>query len=474
MSDIKIYNKEIADNLAVAMKNNVVTMASAIQKTKFDVNNIPQIQKVIASANPNQPDLYYRYAILASVGWNANDDVFDKGQTWSAKNSPTDKQLNFGHDDSYIIGHMTDDFILDEKGVLISADTKIEDVPSKYDIGVGFVLYRALANEERNQKVEEIIEGIDNGDWFVSMECRFRDFDYAVIDKAGNHNVIARAEESSYLTKYLRSYGGSGQYQDYKVGRLLKDFTFTGIGIVANPANKRSVIFNTDDMKDFSSTGSIIIKDTKMDEQIKELKAQLATANQKIDDQKKASDEALANEKKVLTTKVEELTNSVANVNKLVAEKDKALADAQNETKAANEKVAGLEGQLEAAKKEVDQYKKEKAKADRISQLVKAGVSETEALEIYTTWADASDAQFASVVKLSTAKKDDKKDDKKPEDDKSKGSDVKTGDLSQAKVEDKPTFTQVTEGAEAGKIEDLSNWLLSVAGANNKNTKTQE
>ena len=36
------------------------------------------------------------------------------------------------------------------------------------------------------------------------------------------NKVIARDENSAFLTKHLRAYGGTGQYDGYTVGRLLR------------------------------------------------------------------------------------------------------------------------------------------------------------------------------------------------------------------------------------------------------------
>ena len=50
---------------------------------------------------------------------------------------------------------------------------------------------------------------------FVSMECIFRGFDYAVQAPDGNKHIVARNEETAFLTRHLRSYGGTGEYQDH-------------------------------------------------------------------------------------------------------------------------------------------------------------------------------------------------------------------------------------------------------------------
>ena len=82
------------------------------------------------------------------------------------------------------------------------------------------------------------------------MECLFPDFDYALANENGETKIVKRDEESAFLTKHLRSYGGDGKYEDYKVGRLLRNLSFSGKGLVSKPANPRSVILEGNDFFD--------------------------------------------------------------------------------------------------------------------------------------------------------------------------------------------------------------------------------
>lgn len=387
--NIKIYPAEINDKLNIT---NSVSFASVIRKNELDLSQLDKIQRAVAAANPNQPDLFYRYAILASYGWNGNDDVFTKEELWKAKATPVDKQLNFMHNDDYIIGHMTEAIVFDKDGKVIDEPDNI------FDIGVGFVLYKSLANEERRDKVAEIISELDEGKWFVSMECRFPDFDYAVIDKDGNHKLVARSEGSAFLSKHLRAYGGTGEYQDYKIGRVLKDLFFSGIGIVDNPANKRSIIFDTTDVKSFSSQGSLIIRETsKMEEEVKQLKAELAKATQKLSEVEQAKADVVNKQIEALNEKVTELTEAADKAKKSVSEKDAEMKKMADEKKACADKNVELE-------KTIADMKSEQIKTVRITALVKAGLEEAKANEVYTTWANASDEQFNQIVTLHTPK----------------------------------------------------------------------
>lgn len=446
--NIPIYQSEIDAGLESKIKNNSFSFASCISNNKNTINRLPEL-KAVASANPNQPDLFYRYAILASVGWNKNDDIFDIQNTWAARKTPTDKQLNYNHDDSYIIGHMTDNFVLSEDGELI--DSSATELPDKFDIGVGFVLYTLLENEERNKQVAEIVEGIDNDEWFVSMECKFPNFDYGLIDSEGNHKTIARTKETSFLTKYLRIYGGTGSYDGYKIGRILKDYFFSGIGIVKNPANDRSIIFNSKELDGFKSQGSINLKEEKnmTEEEAKKLQTQLDNAVAKIASLEKSNEEFQKAKASEIDSKLNEAVDTAEAAKKdakkmeeakCAAEKDKAKADEAlvQKSKEFDELVA----KANELKVELDDIKSKTAKAERIGKLTQVGVTSDDAEKLCVTFAGINDDQFEEIVKLNAKAKQEVKEDVKV-----------TADFAKADVDSTPTLV-VTDETETAKASD--------------------
>jgi hypothetical protein len=100
---------------------------------------------------------------------------------------------------------------------------------------------------------QKIKKGIQDGKLFVSMECFFEDFGYA-LRKDDDSEIIFldRSEANSKMSKDLLAFGGKGvtQYkgQRYQIGRWLKNITFSGQGVVYEPANKKknkiySIIF---------------------------------------------------------------------------------------------------------------------------------------------------------------------------------------------------------------------------------------
>ena len=246
MNKIQIFQKEIEDGIS----DQVQSTASVAYLSPFTVKaeeftsevEKSEIEKLLADEN-KQHDLYYLESVLVSTNWNRNDDVFLADVTWAARNTPEDKPFNFMHDENDIIGHIIGSYVTDTEGNRISDDQ--EETPANFDIITRAVLYNSWMNEENKERMDNIIAEIDEDKWFVSMECLFAGFDYAVIDKAGSQQLVTRSDDSSFLTKHLRAYGGTGEYEGYKVGRALRDISFSGKGLVSNPANPRSIILNS-------------------------------------------------------------------------------------------------------------------------------------------------------------------------------------------------------------------------------------
>jgi hypothetical protein len=89
----------------------------------------------------------------------------------------------------------------------------------------------------------------------VSMEARFNEFDYALLDEStGTVKIVTRDDDTAWMSRLLRWFGGEGVYtvKDdngkakvyYRIGRALRDIIFTGKGFVTNPANPDSIILD--------------------------------------------------------------------------------------------------------------------------------------------------------------------------------------------------------------------------------------
>jgi hypothetical protein len=209
---VQIYSYEQQDGLTDQLSNsNTIAYTSLIKPTSRDLDSnekvlISKLLESQAMANPDQFDLYYLESVLVSVGWNHNDDVFDAVEVWKSRNTPVDKPFNYMHNEKDIIGHLTSSKVVDFEGAVIPDNALIDQLPNKFDVVVGSVLYKKWSDPDLQARINKLIAEIANNKWFVSMECLFRNFDYAVKyeqDGTEINKILARNEETAFLTKHL-------------------------------------------------------------------------------------------------------------------------------------------------------------------------------------------------------------------------------------------------------------------------------
>ena len=244
---MQIFKHEKEDGLEIKITSSASISYASIAEpcVVSDVAKINSLNKSLAALDDS--DLYYVQSILVTSSWNKNDDIFDKSEVWLARKTPEDKPTNLEHDENLIIGHITNNWPITESGDLIDETIALENLPEKYHILTGSVIYRAFSSPELKDRAEKLIADIESGSMFVSMECFFKGFDYGLLDKTnGSYKTLARNENTAYLTKYLRAYGGLGEHDNYKIGRVLRNITFSGKGFVEKPANPDSIIFTKD------------------------------------------------------------------------------------------------------------------------------------------------------------------------------------------------------------------------------------
>lgn len=381
---MKTYQAEIKDG--IKLTDSTVAFSGSIELSKPN-----DIEHIIAEANPNQIDLFYMGSILVSAGWNGNDDVFSKETLWNAKDSPVDKQVNFMHDHNIIIGHITSTKVLAEGKVI----DKFEDLPDTFDISVNSVIYRYWRDKDKKKEIDSLIAEIKEGKWSVSMECLLRDFDYAIVTPNNEKHIIARNEDTAYLTKYLRAYGGEGIYQDHKVGRLVKNITFSGEGLVNNPANKRSIIYS---YSDFSESNQFnIVAEQTMTEQEKNLQSQLDSALAKIKVLEEQNSKVNA-DNGTLTANLKTITDKVAVSDEALKNKDSVIASLTSERDNLAQVNTKNEQILTAQAEQLTKIAQEKAKTSRLAKFSDVEIDSAQAEQIVDKFIGVSDEQFDFLV----------------------------------------------------------------------------
>jgi hypothetical protein len=243
-----VYRAEIEAGLADQVRAPAsVAYATAVRLTpgeRVDRDRLLALARSWSKASTGDFDLHPLDFVIATTTWNNNDDVFDRVETFAARKTPEHKQLNVGHDDAKIVGHIITSAAVTADFRPIAEDAATDDLPDKFHLVGSGVLYKSWQTPELQEEMDKLLASIAAGEMFVSMECLFNGFDYAMRAPDGSTRVVARNEKTAHLTKVLRRYGGKGVYGDYQVGRLLRNIVFSGTGLVVNPANPESVILN--------------------------------------------------------------------------------------------------------------------------------------------------------------------------------------------------------------------------------------
>lgn len=363
---------------------------------------------LVSKAGIEDDDLYYHKAILVTTNWNKNDDIFLPEEVWAAKLSPVHKPTNLNHASSKIVGHITSSWAINDGGEIIGDDTDVSTLPDKFHILTGAVIYKKYHSDpEYQETVRELIEEIEEGKQFVSMECSLRGFDYAIETAEGSIKVVGRNDETSFLTKHLRKYGGSGTYENAKIGRILRDISFIGKAYTPKPANSESVIFRNTDLKsapisenlEKSSVLSISNLEQKKDDSMSDI------FQKQIEDLTSKND-ALASEVIALRSElskadvqkyvaeIDALKASVDELAKDSSKKDEEMKMKDKEAELYKSKAAELEASLKELADEVSRYQAEKLTASRVSVLVDGGYSKEDAEAKVAIFASLNDEQF--------------------------------------------------------------------------------
>ena len=221
----------------------IALLADAGIAEPFIVSESSKANFLAKADNKKQIDLHYLRSIMVTAGWNRNDDVFEGAEMWMAKSTPEDKPFNLEHNQADIIGHITGSVAVDDNLVPILDETPVDQLPTPYHIVTTAVLYKIWEDPELQSRMDKMIVEIAQGKWFVSMEALFHGFDYSIKSAKGTQ-IVARNDKTAFLTKHLRAYGGNGTYEGAQVGRVLRQITFSGKGLVRKPANPGSVILD--------------------------------------------------------------------------------------------------------------------------------------------------------------------------------------------------------------------------------------
>lgn len=385
-------------------------IASQTEKLTVPVFLKPKDSKLITAAVINEPGLFTYDSILVTAGEpNGNDIFFAPEDVFAAKDTPINKQINLNHTDD-IVGHMVASYIVDDDYEPMEVDP--EDLPEYFHILVESVLYTEWKDEDREKQIAKLTEEIAAGEWSVSMECLSPNFDYLFIDSEGSRSIVKRSEETAYLSKHLKRFKGSGEFNGKRIYCVPRELWFSGKGLTTNPANPKSKIVaqkNEDVYLDLdeniNSFENNLGENNMTEDQIKQaikdaLSAHFATATVGTTELKPGFDFAAA---------FEALTKAFASVNEkvdsFIANYNEKVGKLEADVTAKDEQITSLTASLETVTKEKDATvtelkaeKDEKASIVRLAKLIQAGLDETAAKAVVDSTLALSDEQFEIVA----------------------------------------------------------------------------
>lgn len=415
MKEFALFKSEIQDGL----KEKIISSMSISSTCELEICDPFLLTKPIRAIaeNKNQMDLHYLKSILVTTGWNKNDDVFDKAEVWTARNTPSDKPFNYEHDQKQIIGHITGSKVIDEEGNDVEEGISVDELPKKFHILTSAVLYKFWEDPKKQEEMNDIISGMANNKWFVSMEALFNNFDYAM-DDGDTAKVVARNEKTAFLTKHLRAYGGNGIFNNIKIGRVLKNIVFSGKGLVRKPANPESVIFDETEAFITSSVYQLneTIKSKEIimsieEEKIKNKKLDKVVSpetpeEEKIEDQTedpaiKKEEDKKNKESAAFPSEDKDIPNDKQGYKDKMKQMEEEASMHQEDKKKMMAESEAMKKQMNMVVNELNNMKKEKSMSDRASLVIeKFGMNKDEATLVVSALSILNDESFATAVNV--------------------------------------------------------------------------
>jgi len=385
-SEKKIAN-QILENNSIAWASDIVdhSMKDGCRAVAFDKN----------IEVPVTPDLFFTKSILVSTNWNKNDDVFTAAEVWKARKTPVHKATNINHMEDDIVGHITSTWAIDSQGELIDDNISLDKLPKFFHICNAAVIYKHWREERRVDEINHLIAEIVSGKKYVSMECFFTDFDYA-IEKDNELQFVERNEETAFLTKHLRIFGGEGTYNNSRIGRVVKDIVFAGKGYVDKPANNNSVIFDYNGVNK-NSSGVYVLCNASEEKMSDNQDKVIADLNAKIDEMSKANESL---QEQINKANSENLEVQLKNVQEALTVAEASVeALKENETKLVS-KCEDLKTKNDEINKQLGDIQAKELMQNRVKAFVELGYDNDKAEDKVKSLGAISQENFDKIVSL--------------------------------------------------------------------------
>lgn len=216
---------------------------------------------VLAFPDEKQQDLQYMRSCLVSAGTNKNGAHFLPSEMMKAHNTVVHKAIDIEHEEDKVIGHIYECAYMYKDGSQFDPLVVMADYEAASQDLDGVDMDIAVAGVIHKMRFPEYAEEISAGEWKVSMECFFKDFDIKIGD-----TIITRDEAQALgydptdlVGGFVKVMAGHKAMGVRQVSRVLRHITFSGMGIVKNPANPHSIIMETAAHKEMMEKGEQVV-----------------------------------------------------------------------------------------------------------------------------------------------------------------------------------------------------------------------
>lgn len=232
--------------------SNKLILEAILKINEFPLEKRKELASKLSLPENEQKDLMYMSAILVSTGTNKNGATFLGSELIKARETIALKPLDKDHIEDQIIGHIVSSLYMDQRGEVLDDAALFKELMEdedkeraanvvgkldrmSMDIGIVCVVYK--------DRFPKLAEELEKGEWKVSMECYYDDFDVKIGDL-----IIPKADAKRYkvleksVQQDLKLVIAGTTMGTHRVSRVLRGVKFCGVGIVKNPANERSII----------------------------------------------------------------------------------------------------------------------------------------------------------------------------------------------------------------------------------------
>lgn len=224
----------------ITAKLRSVEETTALRKEVASVIDLPDIEE-------RQPDLAYFTSRFVSTGTNLNYAHFLPSELVKASSTVPGKAVDLEHEEEKIVGHIYKHAFTDKEGnyidnVALGSKEATEIDKQPLHIEIASVIYKT--------RFPEVVESIKSGKLFVSMEAYYQSYDILVgstiltLDEAKLMGFDVGSADD-LMGKHAKIVKAGKVVDEGKVARVLRGICFSGVGIVENPANPPSIIFET-------------------------------------------------------------------------------------------------------------------------------------------------------------------------------------------------------------------------------------